>query len=606
LADIFNLFIEKGMYFDVHPAINPVEMPDENSTFISPAEFGGILIRLMEMYLKHLPELKIGTLDTLIRNVANKQSGLCTFSKCLGEYFAISPEGDLYTCNRFVGNKDFCIGNIRDIRSFFDITGSEAWKKQQSWQDWIDEECRECLFKEYCHGGCPYSAFANGKDTYRKDPYCESYRMIYHHIIDKGAAEFFSAENLSAFGQTGDPVDPPGFRINPVLYLMKDNPHPVDLVQAAKKIITAAFLGETGDPEQSTMKLVESGIVNSFEEKFPLIEQFHRELRRPSQGFNNLYLHITGSCNLNCSHCYSYPSDETNSSCLPPDLIMKSLMEAKTTGFRKVVFTGGEPLLHPGFGSLTEEIIKLRRNHVLPALVLRTNLTIPLSPGMVNAIGKAFDRVIVSIDGDENTHDRRRGAGAYRKTMENLRKFENKVIEKKFAFACVPDPRSFSDHDPEIEREMVNLLKDEFPVNEIRFTPLLPMGRGSKFPVQSMKPELLTVSKWMKRKYYIRTSCGLGQSLMIDADGLAYPCHVLKETEKRIIGNISNERIGDIVNKEAFTGLRNINVNSDNKCRHCDMKYLCGGICRIWADQDCSGLFQRAVYLLEDAMKIVI
>ena len=146
------------------------------------------------------------------------------------EYFAISPEGDLYTCNRFVGNKDFCLGNIRSIHSLSDITETGAWKQQQSWQQWIDKECKECLFKEYCHGGCPYAASASSKGSFVKDPYCEAYKMIYKYIIDKGAHEFFSHEHMATLCKKENAKNEIRFESNPVLYLMGDKPHPYDVV----------------------------------------------------------------------------------------------------------------------------------------------------------------------------------------------------------------------------------------------------------------------------------------------------------------------------------------------------------------------------------------
>ena len=112
------------------------------------------------------------------------------------------------------------------------------------------------------------------------------------------------------------------------------------------------------------------------------------------------------------------------------------------------------------------------------------------------------------------------------------------------------------------------------------------------------------VIEWMNRKYYFRTSCGLGQSLMIEANGDVYPCHVLKETEKQIIGNVYETSLPSITQNPAFDKLRNINVNTIYKCHQCDMRYLCGGICKIWENQDCSDLYDRAKYLLNDALKI--
>lgn len=604
IEDIFDFFIAKGLHFDVHAAIKPIDNKYNDKIFLSSKEFGEMLIALIELYLKNLTKIKIDTLDILIKNVAKKQSGLCTFSKCLGEYHAISPEGELYTCNRFVGNKDFCIGNIRDIHSFSDITKSYAWKKQQSWQDWIDVECKECLFKDFCHGSCPYAAFASGNGTFVKDPHCEAYKMIYNYIIDKGAAEFFSEENMEILLQTQNTNNEIKFQSNPILYLMNDKPHPFDVVQTSKKIITAAILGKTGNPKVTVEKLFESGIVTSIEEKFPIIEWFYNELSQPSQGFNNLYLHITNHCNLSCSYCYSYNGNEIEKTQLSPEIILQLITDAASLSFRKIIFTGGEPLLYPDFETLLSELYFIRTKKKIPVLVLRTNLSNPLVPSIIEKINSVFDQIVVSLDGSEETHDKERGEGSYQKILNNLALFDTKMMEKKVSFACVINQLSLSSCELENEKNSVNSLKTQYPIKEIRFLPLLPLGRAKCIKTQRNEAEMLSVSEWIKREYYFRTSCGLGQSVMIESNGDVYPCHVLKETEKQIIGNIYKANLSDITQKAVFNQLRNMNVNTINKCQQCEMRYLCGGVCKIWENQDCSDLFNRAKYLLNNAQQI--
>jgi len=604
LEEIFVFFIAKGLHFEVHAAIKPIDYQQDDNLFLTPKEFGKMLIRLLDIYLKHLPEIKIGTLDTLIKNVANKKSGLCTFTKCLGEYFAISPGGELYTCNRFVGNVDFCLGNIKDIRSFSDIKKSEAWKRQQAWHDWIDEECKECLFKDYCHGGCPYSAFTLSKGTYIKDPHCEAYKMIYNYILDKGAAEFFSEENMVTLNQTQNSDNEINFQSNPILYLMKEKPHPYDIVQTSKKIITAALLGKTSNPKQTTEKLYRLGIVTSIDKQSSVVEGLYNELSQPSKGFNNLYLHITTHCNLSCSHCYSYNGNKTIEAHLSPEIIVQLIKDANMLFFKKVIFTGGEPLLYPDFEILLDKLHLLQNQKKIPALVLRTNLSSNLNPALIEKIITIFDQIVVSIDGYEEIHDKQRGKGAYQKTMNNLALFDLKIIEKKVTFACVLNQQSLSVCELENVKFQVNSLKTRYPVKEIRFLPLLPLGRATHFKTQRNKAEMLSVNEWINRRYFFRTNCGLGQSVMIESNGDIYPCHVLKETQKEIIGNINKESLQDITQKTVFSQLRNINVNTNSKCQKCTMRYLCGGVCKIWENQDCSDLYDRAKHLLDGALQI--
>ena len=69
------------------------------------------------------------------------------------EYLAISPEGDIYPCHQFVGNKDFYIGNLFDR----EITNKQR-DKFLNVSIYNKEDCRNCWAKFYCSGGCHANA----------------------------------------------------------------------------------------------------------------------------------------------------------------------------------------------------------------------------------------------------------------------------------------------------------------------------------------------------------------------------------------------------------------------------------------------------------------
>ena len=81
-------------------------------------------------------------------------NGPCAAKRLVGcnagdEYLAVSPDGSIYPCHRFDGNKDYVIGNVNDgvfddsLPRFFASTN--LTKK---------EGCNECWAKYYCSGGC--------------------------------------------------------------------------------------------------------------------------------------------------------------------------------------------------------------------------------------------------------------------------------------------------------------------------------------------------------------------------------------------------------------------------------------------------------------------
>lgn len=598
---VFNFFVDNSLHFSIHGAIKPFKGVNHADLYMHAEEYGHLLINLFDLYIQNIAKIKISTFDTLMKNVSRRSSSLCTFTKCLGDYIAITQNGDLYPCNRFVGDKRFILGNVNQSPDLEQIKESAAWQKLAAWQNWIDETCKDCLFKNICHGGCPYSAFSSGNGEFVKDPHCEAYQMIYNHIIENGTKEFFSEDNLNEAAMNKTVGKKSLFQKGTILTIMKDDTHPYDVNQMAKKIVTAALLGKYNSPEKTTKLLLQHKITNSYKKALTLVKNFYQRLLQSSDSLNNIYLHITGICNLNCSHCYAYAESENQTAYLSAKKIIELIENAKEQKFRKIVITGGEPLLHHEIETIINDILVLKKEYKLPMLDLRTNLIIKISNDLLHKITLAFDRIIVSIDGSEYMHNKLRGQGSYQKTIDNLRRFDKSVIEQKILFATVLDSCNSTD-EIKAQKEAIHKLTKEFPVSDTRFLPVLPIGRASKVQKQRLEVDNLTVKGWMDRNYYFRTSCGIGQNLMVDSNGSTYACHVMKHKTNESLGNVNATGINDILQKQAFTDLTKHNVNNIKKCKSCDMRYLCGGMCMIWEDHDCSDLYTRAEHLLKDAL----
>ena len=69
------------------------------------------------------------------------------------EYVAVTPAGDLYPCHQFVGEEQFCMGNVREGITRTDLRAEFAACTLHS-----KTECRDCWAKYYCAGGCAANA----------------------------------------------------------------------------------------------------------------------------------------------------------------------------------------------------------------------------------------------------------------------------------------------------------------------------------------------------------------------------------------------------------------------------------------------------------------
>lgn len=78
------------------------------------------------------------------------------------EYVAISPQGDIYPCHQFVGNKDFLLGNV-----YQGEVSRKIGKLFQNANVLNKEECMDCWARFYCSGGCHSSNWHDRGDFYK-------------------------------------------------------------------------------------------------------------------------------------------------------------------------------------------------------------------------------------------------------------------------------------------------------------------------------------------------------------------------------------------------------------------------------------------------------
>jgi MoaA/NifB/PqqE/SkfB family radical SAM enzyme len=143
--------------------------------------------------------------------------------------------------------------------------------------------------------------------------------------------------------------------------------------------------------------------------------------RVPDLHFDNknmLWLEITNFCNLNCSHCYN---SSGSSEPLIPDVSVhryhEILDEAKSIGFRRVQFIGGEPLFYP----YLKELLDHAMHSGFEFIEIFSNLTaVPLwflEPMYRNV------RVATSVYSDDSlVHDAiTESKGSFRRTIRSVK-----------------------------------------------------------------------------------------------------------------------------------------------------------------------------------------
>lgn len=626
-GEILDFFASEGLDFSIHGAVTPIQMdttrrttdgpgfrqngPKADDWSLSPEAYGELLAHLLDLYSANLNRVRISTLDALCQNISTGEGRICTFRNCLGHYLAAAPDGGIYPCQRFAGQPVFRIGKVQDNPGLEQLEQSPVWRRFRKREERMAEECGDCPHFSYCKGGCPYNALAAGGGAFSslRDPYCSAYQRIFSTITDRALEEVFSEENLNEL--TANPGDGTLLRRGNLLTLLRNDTHPRDITQRAKQILAAVALGSNDPLNEVAVRLSQTGLALSPLRAEQALASLAQRLTTKGR-LNNLYLHVTLACNLRCAHCYAQAGPaHVYDKVMPVKQVVSLCREAVVSGFRQVVITGGEPLIHSDHKRLLDSLAALRAEVELLLIMLRTNLALPLRPDLLAHIGSCVDKIAVSVDGDQTSHNMRRGSGTYERTVANLRVLIKAGCEADILLSANLSVKEAAG----AKGESVRALARDLGIRRVHFRPILPLGRARKWKMEIVREAhwtYLGVDDAIAYGFSPTASCGIGQNLYVEPTGEAFPCYACCG-DNWLLGNVFDKGgLRSILDSSVFQTLSGRTVDTNQECRHCALRYLCGGACRAWNGPldidldappvDCRPLHARARALLLGAM----
>ncbi len=609
-SEIFDFFTCEGLNFSVHAALPSLRYPEADRWSITPESHGELLVGLLGRYLVNLSRVRISTLDSMARSVSTGRGGICTFGECLGGYLAIGPDGAIYPCQRFTGMDKYRVGDVVARPSLEELQASPVWQEFRTREEAISadgSECGDCAYLAFCRGGCPYNVLvSNGGsfDADRHDPLCAAYKQIFETIANRALDEVFSEENMTAVVEQAP--DRQGLmRKGRLLQIMRDGSHPQEIARRASELVAAAALAVSTSPEEALAKLDAAGVIHQPNAALASLKALRRRLDNETKSdLVKAYLNVTYACNLRCSHCYAQSKPMKSPSMAVED-VARLVRELARAGFRKAIISGGEPLVHPRRDQLLDELAALRQSVKPLEIALRTNLACRLTPALTERLARSTDWVVVSVDGDEVSHDARRGLGTYARTISNIRTLAALAASERVT-SLAPSARISIDSalDPAEmdgnEARTVHVLGEELGL-PVSITPLLPLGRAANLGLKPELPRSLDEgAETLACDVSIRASCGLGTKISVGPSGECFPCYTLTEPA-HCLGNVLTDGLSAVL--ERNDAYRTVTVDTINRCRDCGVRYICGGLCRAWgapsasldaAPVDCAALERQA------------
>ena len=297
----------------------------------------------------------------------------------------------------------------------------------------------------------------------------------------------------------------------------------------------------------------------------------------------NVYLYLTNNCNQKCRHCYMFAGEfmikET-----PYANWIEVLTELKAAGCTGVTFTGGEITVYKGFDKV------IRHAHSIGLLVSVLTNGVLWTDDLIQKLHPYIDEVQVSLDGyDKDSYYAVRQYNGFEKALYCVKRFND--YKTKVSIAVTPLYDKLDEFIVGFEPFAKEFLK-HYPDVFIKVNHELIKGREVN-TTQSQNGEYKQKLKSMIERIYpdfyteafvlnyqdktIRKNCGFG-GISIAPNGDVYWCNRIHELKSNV--NIFRHSIFEIMDMSDKVK-DNTSVDNTLICKSCEIKYICGGGCRI-------------------------
>ena len=309
------------------------------------------------------------------------------------------------------------------------------------------------------------------------------------------------------------------------------------------------------------------------------------EVKRTKAG--RMHIYLTNACNMRCPQCYMYAGDKAENELTTAELEQLLRLYARHGG-KSVTFSGGEICMRKDLYELV-----LCGYHQGLSVQLLTN-GILWTDVMIEKIAPLVSSVQISIDGfDEKTNAKIRGKGSFEKALDNLNKFIASGVHTELAITPFYDATLSKNYVKYVEFAKSLLEKYKDNGFKVIFSGELMDGRNLKLTSQQ-QDEYVSIMEKVNAMCYgetaiedafvsarknreIKTNCTYG-CLNVSAMGDVYYCSRVGSLKP--FANIRTSDFSKIL-RLSENASEASEVEHLTPCKDCELKYICGGGCRI-------------------------
>jgi MoaA/NifB/PqqE/SkfB family radical SAM enzyme len=282
-------------------------------------------------------------------------------------------------------------------------------------------------------------------------------------------------------------------------------------------------------------------------------------------GFDTLFMELTGQCNERCSHCYAGSGPEVTSA-LEREVCDSLLEEAAALEFRRVQFTGGDPLLC----RFLPELVEKARTVGIPHIEIYTN-GLALGPTLLDALAPHAPSFAFSFySADPDIHDGiTRVPGSQVRTLRAMEGCLSRGLELRASIVVMEENAQSAD-------ETIRLLKSK-GISSIACSGVSEVGRGQFF----QRPQTLGGSGGGHRQLEdpapgdsLSEVAGMHSArrptikgtLAVSSSGDVYPCIFNRKTP---LGSVRSRSLREIVENPELRRSLGISPEKSLSCPSC-------------------------------------
>lgn len=150
--------------------ISVVNEPGRVADFsVSAKEYGQFMATIFEQWVHNdVGTVFVRQFESLLSCFVGNGHTSCVFQESCGDNFVVEANGDIYECDHYV-YPDYRLGNVAEL-TLSTMFGSKVNASKRL----LASECKGCIYKAICNGGCPKHRFNQGRSYF-----CEGYKILF-------------------------------------------------------------------------------------------------------------------------------------------------------------------------------------------------------------------------------------------------------------------------------------------------------------------------------------------------------------------------------------------------------------------------------------------